>query len=148
MADKKHVNLDNARLNEQRQVMETIVQDDVCPFCPDSLKKYHKEPIIAEGKYWTITTNQWPYEHTDAHFLLIARQHVETVTDLAPGAFEELGQHIQALVRDNQLQYGGIAMRFGDIRYTGATVNHLHAHLLQAAKDIPADTKLKFKFSR
>lgn len=144
----KHVNLDNARHDDQRQIMETIVGDDVCPFCMENLKKYHQRPILAEGDHWLVTTNQWPYEHTQAHFLLIAKRHIETVTDLESGAFEELGGHIQRLVRDNGLDYGGIAMRFGDARYTGASVNHLHVHALQAAKDLPDGAKLKMKFSR
>jgi diadenosine tetraphosphate (Ap4A) HIT family hydrolase len=144
----QHVNLDNSRHDDQRRVMETIVGDNVCPFCLDNLKKYHQRPILSEGDHWLVTTNQWPYEHTQAHFLLIAKRHIESVTELEPGAFEELGGHIQKLVQDNGLDYGGVAMRFGDVRYTGASVNHLHAHVLQAVKDLPEGAKLRMKFSR
>ena len=147
MSDKR-VNLSNARNDGQRQIMETIVDDGVCPFCLENLEKYHKQPILASGEYWLVTTNQWPYEHTEHHFLLIAKRHVQTVTDLPPGAFEELGEHIKELVRAYGLTHGGVAMRFGDIAYTGASVNHLHAHVLQASKNLPEDAKLKFKFSR
>ncbi|MEP6710496.1 MAG: HIT domain-containing protein [Candidatus Saccharibacteria bacterium] len=144
----RHVNLSNTRYDDQREHYEAIVDDGVCPFCIDVLKKYVKQPILIEGEHWVATTNRWPYENTDAHFLLIARQHVETITELPKGAFEELGDQVKQLIRDNDLEYGGLAMRFGDIRYTGATVSHLHAHVLQARKDLPDDTKVKFKFSR
>lgn len=143
----KHVNIQNTRSDDQFEYYKAIADDDVCPFCTESLKKYLKQPIISEGDHWLVTPNRWPYEHTSAHYLLIARQHIETVTELPSGAFEELGDHVKQLVTDNNLDYGGIAMRFGDVRYTGATVNHLHAHLLQAAKDMPEDAKVKFKFS-
>lgn len=143
-----HVNLDHARYDDQRKVMQKSVEADECPFCPDALRNYHKQPILVESDHWIVTTNQWPYAHTDAHFLLIAKNHAETVTDLSIEAFADLGRQIQWLVRTYQLAYGGIAMRFGDTAYTGATVNHLHAHVIQAAKDLPDDEKVKFKFSR
>src|SRR5690606_31473617 len=105
-----------------REVMKGIVSDDVCPFCSESLQKYHKQPILIEGEHWIVTTNQWPYEHTDVHFLFIARKHVEIITELADGAFEELGNHAKELVKAHNLEYGGLAMRFGDPTRTGATV--------------------------
>lgn len=144
----RHVNLDNARRHDQLEVMKDIVDDDVCPFCIESLRKYHKKPIIDEGPNWIVTSNQWPYEHTDAHFLLIARHHIQTINELPSGAFEELGDHVKNLITDNNLEYGGLAMRFGDIRYTGATVNHLHAHVITAEKNLPDGVKVKFKLSR
>lgn len=143
-----HVNLDNARHEDQLEVMKTIIDDGVCPFCIDSLRKYHKKPIIDESDHWIVTSNQWPYEHTSAHFLLIARHHIQTITELPSGAFEELGSHVKHLIDNYDLDYGGLAMRFGDIRYTGATVNHLHAHVLRAERDLPENVKVKFKFSR
>lgn len=144
----QHVNLHNARHDDQLEVMKNIIDDGVCPFCIESLRKYHKKPILEEGTHWIVTSNQWPYENTDAHFLLIARKHIQTITELPGGAFEELGDHIKNLITDNDLDYGGVAMRFGDVRYTGATVNHLHAHVLQAKKNLPEGVKVKFKLSR
>lgn len=147
MSDQR-VNLHNARHDAQRRVMEAIVDDNVCPFCIDNLKRYHQQPILYEGTHWLVTTNQWPYEHTKHHFLLIATQHVETVTDLPVGAFEELGAMVGKLIREYGLSYGALGMRFGDVRYSGASVNHLHAHVLQAIEDLPEGAKLQMKFSR
>lgn len=144
----KHVNLDNARHVSQREVMRGSVEDGVCPFCIESLKKYHKQPILNESRHWVVTTNQWPYENTDAHYLLIAKRHIETVTELPLDAFEDLGRQVKKLVTEEELAYGGLAMRFGDTRFTGATVSHLHAHVLQAAKDLPEGEKVRFKLSR
>lgn len=144
----KPVNLTNARNPEQREVMEGILSDEVCPFCIESLRKYHKQPIIEEGDNWIVTTNQWPYQHTNAHYLFIARQHIETVTEVPTGAFEELGGHVKNLVNRDGMEYGALAMRFGDTEYTGATVSHLHAHLIQAAQNLAEGEKVKFKISK
>ena len=48
----KTVELGNARLGEQRSVMETIVKDAVCPFCLEHLRKYHKKPLLTENDSW------------------------------------------------------------------------------------------------
>lgn len=142
----QHVNLEAARSANQLEVLETIIDDGVCPFCIESLTKYHKLPILREGAFWLATENQWPYKFTQSHHLIIARQHVETITELPPGAFEELGEHAKALVDEYGMEYGGLAMRFGTPEKTGASVRHLHAHLLRAVENLGEGDKLKFKF--
>ena len=144
---KDYVNLDNARLEDQHQVMKGIVADGVCPFDEAYLANYHKQPILQQGKYWMLTLNQWPYEYTRVHLLAIARQHVETIAELEAGAAEELFDHVKWAIQEYQIDFGGLAMRFGDVRHNGASVNHLHAHIIVPDKDKPADAKVKFKIS-
>lgn len=139
------VNLDNARLPAQLEVMQGIIDDDVCPFCIDSLRKYHKKPILEIGEHWLLTENQWPYANTKFHYLLIALQHIESILDAGPGAFEELGEMSKLVLRKENTDFGGLAMRFGDITKTGATVGHLHTHIMQVSPNIPPGEKLKFK---
>ncbi len=144
---KDYVNLDNARHDDQRNVMSTIVEDGVCPFDEEFLANYHKQPILRQGTFWTLTLNQWPYEYTRVHLLAIARQHVETIDELEAGAAEELFDHVKWAIQEYQIDFGGLAMRFGDVRHNGASVNHLHAHIIVPDKDKPADAKVKFKIS-
>ncbi|MFZ1302179.1 MAG: hypothetical protein WAQ27_06440 [Candidatus Microsaccharimonas sp.] len=139
------VNLDNARNEEQRRVMETIQDNADCPFCPDHLAKYHKLPILRTGENWLLTTNQWPYENTVHHFLAIAAYHAESLSDLQPGAFEELKDHFAWAEDEFKIASGGIAMRFGDTSNNGATVRHLHAHLIQPKPDLEKSDKVRFK---
>lgn len=141
------VNLDNARLKEQRDVMKEIAAEEVCPFCEDSLEKYHKQPILSEGAHWRLTTNQWPYEHTEVHLLAIARLHVEKLNDLQPGAGEELIEHFKWAEQEYAVAAGGLAMRFGDTSRNGATVRHLHAHLIVPKQDLKKDQRIRFKIS-
>ncbi len=144
---KDFVNMDNARYNDQRQVMQDIQDAGVCPFDEEHLAKYHTPPVLQQGAYWTITPNQWPYEHTRVHLLAIARQHVESVEELPKGAGEELLDHVRWAIKEYSIDFGGLTMRFGDVKHNGASVNHLHAHIIVPDKDKPADAKVKFKIS-
>ena len=48
------VNLDNTAhrpTDTYGNVISQIQKDGVCPFCPESLAKYHKNPILKEGKF-------------------------------------------------------------------------------------------------
>ena len=144
----QRVNVENSRDDDQRRVMEAIADDSVCPFCGDNLQRYRSQPILKENDHWVVIKNQWPYEHTKHHFLLITKQHIETVTELPAGGFEALGELVKALAKEHGMSYGALAIRFGDVRFTGASVNHLHAHVLQAAEEMPEGAKLKMKLSR
>ncbi len=135
----------NSRNDRQRQVMERIGERAECPFCEENLRKYHKRKILKRGKYWTLTPNQWPYDHTKHHLIAIARKHVETLDDLPKAAFAELLDLFRWAERKYRLDYGAIAMRFGDVRGTGATVLHLHAHLIVGDPDAPGYEAVRFK---
>lgn len=141
------VNLANARNNEQRRVMEEIEDNQECPFCPDALHKYHKQPILRQGEHWTLTPNQWPYDNTRVHLLAIAAYHAETIQELRPGSFDELQDHFAWAEQEFKIAAGGLAMRFGDTRKSGATVQHLHSHLIVPNDDIPQGEKVRFKIS-
>lgn len=143
----EQVNLNNARFDDQRQVMQEIIAENVCPFCPDHLEKYHKEPILRRGEHWTITPNQWPYKHTRLHLLAIASHHAESLSDLKPGSMDELLAHFQWAELTYKVAAGGLAMRFGDAKKNGASVNHLHAHFIVPEENLPPDKKVRFKIS-
>ena len=113
---------------EYAAVLSKIKKDGVCPFCPEHFK-YHTRPILHDGKYWLATENMAPYVGAKHHFLLLHKKHIEQVTDITPKAWQELLTHIQWLCETYQLPAGSFFMRFGDTRYTGASVAHLHAQL-------------------
>lgn len=129
------VNTVNARLEDQRQVMEEILKAGFCPFCPEHLTKFHKKPILKETAHWFLTENQWPYENTRIHLLAIYKKHVETLGELEPEAGKELFELGQWVETHFDLSSGALTMgmRFGDPESSGATVRHLHAQLISAA---------------
>ena len=80
----KYINLASVRSDDQKRVMEEIALNNHCPFCTENLTKYHKKPIIKEGKYWILTDNQWPYEKTKNQLLAINKRHIEHIKELEP----------------------------------------------------------------
>lgn len=136
----KVVNPRFAKDKEYRRVIDSIDKIGHCPFCPENFK-YHKKPILKTLNGWVITENSWPYKNAEKHFLLIAIKHKETLDDLTAkdlGAILELSQWA---VRKYRLQGGALALRFGKTDFTGATVSHLHAHLIYPSLQKGGKTK-------
>jgi diadenosine tetraphosphate (Ap4A) HIT family hydrolase len=143
--DKKFINIESVRSEHQKGVMVDIEKAGHCPFCKEQLALYHKRPIIKDGTYWVLTENQWPYEHTRIHLLAIHKEHVERLSDITEKAFAELLSFFQWAEREYAITGGAVAMRFGDIAYTGSSVSHLHAHLIQSDIDKPDYETVRFK---
>ena len=126
------VHLPHARGMEQKEVMERIAGEGVCPFCLENLARFHAPPTIKEGIYWVLTPNQWPYENTRLHLLAIYKQHAETLADLAPEAGQELFELAQWVEKKYDLQAGALGLRFGNPAESGGSIHHLHVQLLTA----------------
>lgn len=123
-----------AKSDEYRGVLEEIQSGKQCPFCPGQLH-WHKEPILKEVSDWLITKNSWPYKDTTHHLLLIGRAHHERFEELTPADWESIRQLIAWAVVEFKIPGGGFAMRFGETTHTGATVVHLHVHLIVPETD-------------
>lgn len=129
MKKQRVVDPHNAKSEEYKQVINQIQNEGKCPFCPENFK-YHKEPILKEEGDWLITKNSWPYVDTRHHFVAICRTHKEQFSDLTARDFADVSTLINWAIDEFNIPGGGIAMRFGDTKYTGATVCHLHMHLI------------------
>jgi len=130
----RYINLVNTRRDDQKKVMEEIALNNHCPFCSENLDKYHKNPILKEGKYWLLTDNQWPYTKIKNQLLAIHKTHVEHLNDLNP----EAGAELISLFKEESIKRGvlggGIVIRFGsnpDNGNYGSTVLHIHAHMIE-----------------
>lgn len=147
-----YININNSRENEQIEVMKKIADEAHCPFCQENLRLYHKKPILKESQYWLVTSNQWPYQHTKHHLLLIYKEHATKLSDLNDEAGRELFQLIKELEKEYQFEGGGLAMRFGDTDFSAGTVNHLHIQLVvpdAMAKDFePVKIKIGLQWER
>lgn len=123
-----------AKSRDYCRVLEEIDGTKRCPFCPENFR-YHKKPILRRLGGWLVTENSWPYKGARKHFLLIAERHLENFGDLGFKDLEAVMKLTRWLVRKFKLPGGGLALRFGDPFFTGASVRHLHFQLIQPAKN-------------
>jgi len=114
---------------EYEKVINTIAFENKCPFCPDNFK-YHKKPILNKEGSWFVTENSWPYKNAQYHFLIINTKHKESFAELTKKDWESLRILTAWVVKKYKLKGGAFALRFGDTDYTGASVCHIHAHIV------------------
>lgn len=126
-----HKNTSSRPAGTYANVIAQIAQDGVCPFCREHLTKYHKKPL-TEKTYWWITDNMYPYKPTKHHRLIIHKEHIEHVSEISREAWDELQKIIQTETNDRTISGGTFIIRFGDTHYTGASVSHLHGHIVQS----------------
>jgi diadenosine tetraphosphate (Ap4A) HIT family hydrolase len=123
------VNIHYAKSGMYKDVLHEIKAAKVCPFCPRTFK-WHTKPILKTIGNWFVTESFQPYKNTAHHFLIIGKKHKENLEDLSALDWEEISRLQKWTVKKYHLRGGGIAMRFGDTAHTGATVSHLHLHLI------------------
>ncbi len=148
----KFIMMSGIRREDQKKVMEEIDNQGHCPFCRENLDKYHKNPILKEGKFWLLTDNQWPYKKVKNQILAIYKTHIEHIKDIDPEAGKELFEMFAEETRKRNIPGGGIAIRFGsndEYGTYGSTVKHIHAHLVEPDLSALADDEAwRFKFGQ
>lgn len=152
MSENKFINISAVRREDQKIVMDEIKKQGHCPFCRENLEKYHKNPIIKEGKFWVLTENQWPYEKIKHQLLAIYKKHIEHIKDIDPEAGTELFQMFAEESKKRNIPGGGVALRFGsnpEQGNYGSSVLHIHAHLIEPDLEKLEETEAwKFKFGQ
>jgi len=136
-------NLDAAREDQQLERMRALEAEGVCIFCPEHARAL--QPIELEGEYWYVTRNDFPYEGTAAHYLIVARRHVQGFEELP----DEAGAELWRIRRELSGRLGAASYatveRSGDMRLNGGSVAHLHEHFV-ALEPEPAKT-VRFRVS-
>jgi diadenosine tetraphosphate (Ap4A) HIT family hydrolase len=145
---KEYVDLRFARFDDQKKVMEKIIEEGHCPFCGDNLFKYHKKEILKDGKYWILTYIQWPREHTRVHLLAIYKPHAESLSDLDSESGLELFEYMKWAEKKFGVKGGAFALRFGDTSYSGGSVRHLHVQFMVPDIDSKDYEPVRFKVGR
>ena len=137
--------LDAARSPEQRAYMEHLESERACVFCLDYVETHHAHPIEHRGTHWFVTKNAFPYEGTEAHYLIIPLQHVTSFDELP----DEAGAELWSIKRMLKSQLSPLSTatveRSGDMRLNGGSVAHLHTHFV-ALSSAPTKT-VRFKVS-
>lgn len=125
---------------EYEDVINSIEKSNLCPFCSENFK-YHKKEILKEYGEWFLTENSWPYKDTKHHFIIICKNHKEKFSDLSNKDFENVRELVNFAIEKYDIKGGALALRFGDTDYTGATVCHLHFHIIYPELDKTSRSK-------
>ncbi|MFA6300865.1 MAG: hypothetical protein WC609_00775 [Candidatus Paceibacterota bacterium] len=97
-----------------------------CPFCPRNLVL---KALKKEGG-WRIFNRSWKGESTEMHFLIIGVEHKTNLGELFSSDWVSINSLVKWTVDEYNIRGGGLAVRFGDTDYSGATIGHLHFHLI------------------
>ena len=127
---KPEMRSDNARNPEQLKRMGKLRKDIGCFFCNENYLKVDASPAIKTLKHWYIKKNDYPYEGSAHHYLIASKKHVTKIVDITSSAWIELPKAIRWLEHNLKTKGESIFVRSGDMRYTGATLDHLHFHFL------------------
>lgn len=120
----------NARSEEQATEMRRLEKQKICVFCPEGLVAVGQE-IVHRTDHWTVTPNRFPYPDTRRHLLLVPYSHVSDVLELSVVAKADYYAAVRWAVMEYALSSYKIIARNGDPRKTGASIVHLHVHLVE-----------------
>jgi ATP adenylyltransferase len=135
----------NYRTEEQLAQMLALEAAGICIFCPEHLPNHR--PIVHKTALWTVTTNRFPYRGTQLHYLLLPDEHVDDLVDLTPESQVDFWTALRWARDHHGLTYYGLASRNGDCAFTGATIRHVHVHLVQGDVENPEHTPIRVKLS-
>jgi ATP adenylyltransferase len=137
----------NARTAEQLAEMRRLDAAGVCLFCPDGLARHARQRILYRTRHWAVTPNEFPYPGTRLHLLLVPDQHAGDLLELSDEVRQDFWTALGAVAREHQLTHYGLGVRNGDCRYTGATIAHVHAHVLVGDADTAGAPPVRMRFS-
>jgi diadenosine tetraphosphate (Ap4A) HIT family hydrolase len=139
--------LENYRTAEQLADMRQLEAQGVCLFCPAGLRSHTRQQILFQTRHWTVTPNEFPYPGTVLHLLLVPQQHATDLLDLDEAVRQDFWTALAA-VRDRcGLGHYGLGVRNGECRFTGATIRHVHAHVLVGDTDPDHAAVVRMRFS-
>ena len=125
---KKLVDLKNAKNETYRKQLADAEEREICPLCEEVIRK-RSQVIHVQNEYWIVTENIYPHNAV-LHLLLVSVRHIEEIGELAPTEWQSFGGIVQELARKFNILGAALALRFGDTSRTGATIRHIHAHLI------------------
>jgi len=137
--------LEAARSDEQRARMIKLEAAGICNFCPQHVDAHQLSPIEHMGEHWYVKRNDWPYEGTAAHYLIVPCRHVVSFDELPDEAGAELWSIKRMLKARLEPLATATVERSGDMRFNGGSVAHLHTHFV-ALNAAPAKT-VRFRVS-
>lgn len=129
-------NLDNAPDPERRARMEQLAEQGICIFCPPHVDGRGE---TTKRGLWQVSLNEYPYEGTERHLLLSPRRHVTSLMMLTSAEEIDFWEALHVMFGSDHFS---LWVRNGDTRYTGATIEHLHVHVVTSDGSTPIRVSL------
>lgn len=139
--------MDNYRTDEQLQEMRRLEAAGICLFCPAALREHDRQRAAFETRHWLVTPNAFPYRGTRLHLLVVPHQHVNDILDLDEEARGDFWTALAAIRERFGLDHYGLGVRNGNCSFTGATIAHVHAHVLVGDPDLDPEVPVRMRFS-
>jgi ATP adenylyltransferase len=137
---------ENVRTPEQRAEMARLDAAGICLFCPEQLARHSHQRILLSTGHWSVTPNEFPYAGTSRHLLLVPRQHARDLLELSDEVRSDFWVALAATAQAFQIRHYGLGVRNGECHFTGATIAHVHAHVLVGSDD-PDAPPVRMRFS-
>lgn len=130
------MNMHNARHKEQLDRMRTLYKKNICFFCDNNVDKLGAAPAIYRKGGWYIKKNDYPYKGSVHHYLIVSEKHVTSVSQIPAASWSGLHSAVRWLEKKLGVKGYSLFVRSGSIHYTGATIDHIHFHLVSGVKKI------------
>lgn len=105
-----------------------------CIFCNIVAKNIPSE-ILYEDDQVTVIKDIFP--KAPVHLLVLSKEHIASITDIAPGHQELLG-HMMLVAKEQAVKQGiaesGYKLIFNVGEHGGQVVKHIHLHILGGKK--------------
>lgn len=132
-----------ARTDPQRTEMQRLEQARICRFCTDNTT----EEIILENAHWFVTSNAFPYASTQLHLLVIPKKHYTSLVEMPNDAKWSYLSIITEIEMRFKLEAYSHFMRVGTMARTGASIAHLHAHVIVGDSEAPDFEPVRVKLA-
>jgi diadenosine tetraphosphate (Ap4A) HIT family hydrolase len=139
--------MSNYRTTEQLDEMRRLEAAGICLFCPENLEGHARQRTLWRTAHWTVTPNEFPYTGARLHLLVVPHEHVNDMLDLGDDSLSDFWNALKMIRERFELTHYGLGARNGNCIYTGATIAHVHAHILVGDPALDPEVPVRMRFS-
>jgi dihydrofolate reductase len=132
-----------ARTDAQRAEMIRLERNRQCHFC----NRMDADKIILENTSWFVLANTFPYPNTKLHLLVIPKKHYLTLAEMPQSVRQSYLEIITEVENRFQLEAYSHFMRVGAMARTGASIAHLHGHVVVGDNEGPDFEPVRVKLA-
>ncbi|PIR97737.1 MAG: hypothetical protein COT89_03105 [Candidatus Colwellbacteria bacterium CG10_big_fil_rev_8_21_14_0_10_42_22] len=113
---------------DYRGKLEEAEKRGVCIFCLKELERSGRKFRRLDSAI--MFENEFPSKGAKIHLLIVSERHVTSPADLHLHEWMDILRMFIQVTEEMGVDGGALVVRFGDSDISGATVHHLHFHLV------------------